>query len=557
MKPPAFIEKIILAATICLAGSFVSSCQYAPSLNTLSSVKQNNNLTVSEIPIEKIIHLKTPNVLIAQTKQELDFKIKAEIRERFNKESEFETLQVPSEGDFEPDVITVTNLANGNVQFDVITKSKLTYVNLLGKTGHPVSFYLAHLENEDPLVTLNSSVNTPGSNLRDHFPPDDSPSAEIGGLLNETIKITFEWEPLERVRIPDPSGNYNPYCCFEIVRRPNEPHKIFTQSMYFDISNVGLTYGDYYFEPPGIRAIYDNCRYGIYLDRSIHYNDDGNGIHDNQNYTDPNYCTAKVGPLNIKEFSLGKLLIPLDVPQLHEKPTTIDQFETIDGEEELISSELIFSPRDRNGIYDRLQINVLAEDDVHWRLFVNEPGLGLDKAIPVERVDGAIQGIGSKIEIWDGHLKSICLNDGHFEIYVVDDENNILQSETFYIDNTAPVITTQTITERVIQEQTLVQDEIVKTDVSLSVMDIPYYEDTPAAGITDEDSLNLVVNAEVNGLIINDPEKFEILGETNKDFDLKFTVDGRLLSRFLHISFQDDVGNTENIDLAKSAEAGN
>lgn len=500
----------VLSSSLCLI-----SCQGLPQQPTASgNVETSNRQAHNQIPIEKIIKVKTPGVVIARTLPEL--LEKAEGLEYSN--NNFKTLQSLPE---DLDKIKLKALPNGNVEISLLTLDQVTYMVIVGEEGQVASFFVAF---GDPYQS-SGLVQT------------------YGGVLEEPSRAVFEWAPFI---ISNPnSGSYNPYIPYEPL--PPGTYSLLAQShSYRTETNILRNENNH----PFFSNIYE---YSSLYNANILKRDFKLTIpHPDEPLAIEKY-ESQAGPVRkqIFNYPLGGFLEPLDVPPEHNEPFKIITQEVFNGET-IEKSEVIFSPKDRNGIYDRIQVTVDVAEDTEWKLMVGAAGQGLSQAFVLTEDEQPIEGVGPSVETWDGFTNGYCLGDAHFELYIVDNEDNILQSETFYVDNTPPALVGADVDVVIEQEETDTQPEIVRNDITLRVEDVAIPVDLPAAGITDEESLNLQVNAESQTFAFSEPADFELLGETNKEFTLQFSVPERFNNRFIHVSFQDDIGNTTNVDLNAS-----
>lgn len=213
-----------------------------------------------------------------------------------------------------------------------------------------------------------------------------------------------------------------------------------------------------------------------------------------------------------------------------------------------LDGALIFSPRDQNGLLDKLSFSGVPVQYDSWQVSVS--GLNDDSNIQ-DYVIGEASGFSSFLE-WDGFIDGVCLIDGKYQ-YTTSHENQVVSQTEFYVDNTPPIVQNLDI-----QEQQTGDDPNDPNDYTSTIrFEVGDPVIRGAYSQTDIDALEVYIDQLpynlptqdddgfwITGLIDDNQMRVELKSGSQDTYTVEFTLPYRLEGHTLEVRLQDKAHNT-------------
>lgn len=517
-------------------------------VHTNQGVGEFGKNTIREMPpIETVIKVKTPGVIIAWTQQDLDKKLAQLPSQIILKDQPFNLTQ-ENNGALK---LKSRHLSSGEIQFRVTTTSQYNRLTLLSRSK-------------------NETIKNLGA---PPYNPYEVPLTFYIALESSTSSATdvdLEWSPIS-------VSGYNPYGGGTEVRLSNDLYKGFVQSYNFSTavvdggpseveqslfpssclaSSAEITDVDGYF--PDLIQEYNEIK-------TIYRSTYSEGQSPSYSYR----CNIHPTQLATHEFFID--------PPLQNS----NQGFSIKDEEGFLSFSA-FSPRDQDNNYDKLSLNIsVPEETDPWKVLIKpqrfEEGLITEVYEASLQTGEEVAGTGSQIVEWDGFNNGICTKDGYYEMLIVKTsadplaltEADFYQKESFYVDNTPPILQTQTFLQETVDEEL---DEYL-THVSFEVVDpeieFPEYLPAKPSGTYDtekpfdadaiKETLIISAQEKIFGTPVLDEDGFWITNATDHvlaseaitvtevrkgRYKVEFAVPYTLSNSQIEVSVKDRIGNT-------------
>ncbi len=439
--------------------------------------------------------------------------------------------------------------------------------------------------------------------------------------------IEFDFTPIETIRlssdVPEEEADYctpytdsyNPYAgCFRYEYQQNSKYRFLLQSYSFNerlftenraswiplpTQSFAHECFDYAFEfnesfedevwaAPSLGINYSRPRASVWYSYWREY-DEGTFLE----RTSIDYqCSVRFNNPFVHIFVVN--LITPNIPDTEE--SVFINSEIADGEDTYEVSEAVFSPRDKNEQYDQVNIDISVPDEQdEWQLVVQELKGDGTVQFPsvIENEDLTLfEGMGSQEVTWDGFNKGICLRDGHYELLVTkkgaDPENltdsDIYQQESFFVDNTPPIIQDVNLTENPVNIEndeytTTVSFNITDPTIDLSSLSLNpgkpsalYDASKPFNSEDLKDVFTVALQDATFGTPVLDEDGFWITNDNSEQVnhqdmtfvekssgtvEVSFTIPYRVSQKSIEVSLNDRIGNKGTYILNDSAEQTN